>query len=578
MSTRSPFFTLARIRPLLNLEDESSSISYDSSTVILSGKGRLTGITRRYDFDTVIGPQGTQSDVFIPQIQTLIDSTLKGSDCSVITFGASNTGKTYTLFGAAEQTLETINYTTTSPDSGLLHRSLTYIYTSLPSSCYVSLSFVQIYCNNNKETISDLFCPFDATSPSSSLKLVWNSDRFEVEKALNINCNTLSDALFLIGVGSENRLIRDRNFIDLSGSNDYLPSSRSHCIFTININSRRTKTRIGSIVFADLAGSERVDGKSSVDESKSINSSLLVFSKVVSALSSNSVPPWRESSLTKLLWPCLDPSKLAGSIKTVVIVTLSPLFSDWSCSLQGLLLATCAGRIKVEKTNSDTSHLAGNNFSSSQLTDCPNCELLSSQNDSLKRQLSVMAQNLATNQSNLQTPTPANPKAAIQSLLQANQILSYHLSVVEKERDKFSDQISKLLKYVGDLESQNADLTAKLSRNAEVTNNLDSTNNSHSFSTNVNESPSSFHASSLNNSRPPSTRLSETQTTRPLSASSVQLSYSKSRPQSAVSVHDVNVGRACRSLNKFKTTPRGERRSLGGNFTTVATKSAILRR
>lgn len=86
-------------------------------------------------------------------------------------------------------------------------------------------------------------------------------------------------------------------------------SSRSHCVYTINIkgeNKAQNTTVFGALNLCDLAGSERLSKSlatgNTLTETKFINKSLSSLSDVFAALSSKqSHIPFRNSKLTYLL-------------------------------------------------------------------------------------------------------------------------------------------------------------------------------------------------------------------------------------------------------------------------------------
>ncbi|KAL0223791.1 hypothetical protein P9112_003181 [Eukaryota sp. TZLM1-RC] len=573
-----PFHTIARIRPFLPEEADSSPISFDCSSsppsVILSGKGTLAGIARRYPFHEVYGPNSSQSDLFSSHITSLLDSTLNGNNTSVLTFGATNTGKTWTLFGKSDQSLDSIT-TRLSPSSGLVPRSLEYLFKSLPPNHFLSLSLIEIYSSNDRDYVIDLLSPYEpeVTPNKKTLSLAWNEDRFEVKDNIKGDCNSLVDALFLVQVGLENRSVRDR---DIYGTNNskYLPSSRSHCLLCINVRSKKSRRILGAITFADLAGSERFNPENN-RESSSINQSLSVLSKVISSLKSSppssTFIPWRESTLTKLLWPCLDPSRCTtDSFKTVLITTLSPCFKDWSGSLQGLLVATCAQSVVAGGRKSPSL------FDSLGLEkSCRNCEELGKQNEYLRRELSILQKSLSEFEVN--APKCVDGKAAVKALLDANHLLRYNLAIVEQDRNSLSSQSADLFRYIAQLEETIEEVKANQSNHQMIDRGTDTP----CFV----EDPISLVESQLEHEgliegngleidqfSIHSKRSIQTEPPRPKSAtSSVKLSFSNPRPSSA---NSCLLASARADLDRYRGRKRGgvKKRPNSG------VKSRILRR
>jgi kinesin family protein 6/9 len=108
-------------------------------------------------------------------------------------------------------------------------------------------------------------------------------------------------------------------------------SSRSHCIFTLNVKGKNLSslTEVYSkIHLVDLAGSERVSKSQAegiiLTEAKSINLSLTYLEQVIVSLNqkvkNKGKPhiPYRNSLLTTLLR-----DSLGGNCKTVMIATIS---------------------------------------------------------------------------------------------------------------------------------------------------------------------------------------------------------------------------------------------------------------
>ena len=129
-------------------------------------------------------------------------------------------------------------------------------------------------------------------------------------------------------------------------------SSRSHCIFTIQVDSKEkadggfVMTRMGKLHMVDLAGSECAKSAGTEDakqerERKNINTSLLALGKVVNALRSGTKPPYRDSLLTRLLQ-----ESLGGCCKTCIIATVSPSILCAEQSMQTLKYAQQAHGIQ----------------------------------------------------------------------------------------------------------------------------------------------------------------------------------------------------------------------------------------
>jgi hypothetical protein len=213
---------------------------------------------------------------------------------------------------------------------------------------------VQLY----NEILTDLL--EDPREANNHVKLVGvsdvNSDLLLVSERTGEKIGTrvrnADEALELYRVGSARKEVSKTKMNDTS--------SRSHCIFTMEI-SRRPRTLVGGgagaaaatsegddgaptagaaaasapralegkLILCDLAGSERVGKTGAKDrqlqEAAHINGSLLVLGKVVAALTDKSSQhvPFRESKLTRMLQ-----YSLSGYGKTSLVVNVSP--SDYN--------------------------------------------------------------------------------------------------------------------------------------------------------------------------------------------------------------------------------------------------------
>lgn len=129
-------------------------------------------------------------------------------------------------------------------------------------------------------------------------------------------------------------------------------SSRSHCIFTIYIETSEKKDgnellKAGKLNLVDLAGSER-QAKTQAEgmrlkEAAKINLSLSALGNVISALvdGKSSHIPYRDSKLTRLLQ-----DSLGGNTKTLMIACVSPANYNYDETLSTLRYASRAKNIQ----------------------------------------------------------------------------------------------------------------------------------------------------------------------------------------------------------------------------------------
>ena len=131
-------------------------------------------------------------------------------------------------------------------------------------------------------------------------------------------------------------------------------SSRSHCIFTVIVESSvtgadgRQHIKKGKLNLVDLAGSEKSKKTGATGdtfkEGIKINLSLSTLGNVISALvdgNKNSIPPYRDSKLTRLLQ-----DSLGGNAKTIMIAAIGPADYNYDETLSTLRYASRAKCIK----------------------------------------------------------------------------------------------------------------------------------------------------------------------------------------------------------------------------------------
>lgn len=192
-----------------------------------------------------------------------------------------------------------------------------------PSTSYtVHISYLEIYNENG----FDLLDPSHETKTLEDLpKVTMMTDEDGNTHLKNLSmhrANTEEEALNLLFLGDTNRAIAETPM--------NLASSRSHCMFTIFVESRKQGSdtvRRAKLHMVDLAGSERAHKTGSTGqtlrEATYINSSLLYLEMVIVALHEKSTKarghiPYRNSMMTSVLR-----DSLGGNCKTVMVATVS---------------------------------------------------------------------------------------------------------------------------------------------------------------------------------------------------------------------------------------------------------------
>ncbi|CAI0442652.1 unnamed protein product [Linum tenue] len=274
-----------------------------------------------YKFDDVFTETASQRRVYEAVAKPVVESVLSGYNGTVMAYGQTGTGKTYTIGRMGKDD---------AAERGIMVRSLEDILSGTSSSSdVVEISYLQLYM----ESIQDLLAP-------EKVNIHINDDpktgELSIHGATLVKLRDLDQFLELMRIGEANR--------HAANTKQNTESSRSHAILMVFV--RRSvpqksedeigvvpnlprgndlcKVRKSKMLIVDLAGSERIDKTGSqghlLEEAKFINLSLTSLGKCINALAENSLHiPTRDSKLTRLL--C---DSFGGSARTSLIVTIGP--------------------------------------------------------------------------------------------------------------------------------------------------------------------------------------------------------------------------------------------------------------
>lgn len=453
---------VVRIRPINEIErqnGENEIISCDRTSLIVEGKQQA----RKFLFDSVFDPNSTQEEMFnFSGIKRLINMAIDGYICTCFAYGQTGSGKTYTMVGPSG------TYVMNSQDRflhfGLIPRSINYLFNQLrvrtqqsQSVFYIRVSYYEIY----NEQIRDLI------NPNSGRKLEIRGSQeegFFVDNLFATYIETMEEILTILQEGELNRATASHLL------NEH--SSRSHAILTIQVenelqNSQDPKeqiTKLGKLIFVDLAGSEKVKvtlskGKQ-LTETNNINKSLLVLGTCISALSDSSKReghiPYRDSKLTKLL-----SESLGGTGITLMIACVSSSFTCENETLNTLRYANRAQNIEnmpimksdsreniVQKLKRELRKLKEENLTLKQQLGYTNGHItnhLNNVNNNISGRLPKIASTNGINSgrngsSNSNASSESDLYGMLQEYIQENKTLKSENSQLEKFREKIRQQ------------------------------------------------------------------------------------------------------------------------------------------
>jgi len=297
---------------------------------------------KRYVFDRAFDGSANNEHIYEHTVKNLIDGVLRGMNATVFAYGATGSGKTYTMVGNER-------------DPGLMVMSLRDIFNQMNADndkdFHVRCSYLEVY----NEIIYDLL---QANSPGLDLR----EDPELGPQAAGLKRVEVNSADRIFQLLREGNLRRKTEATDANAV-----SSRSHAVLEIVVN-RSDKNNYqkniftGKLALVDLAGAERAHETNNhgqqLRDGANINRSLLALANCINALGKRKKKgfvfvPFRNSKLTRLL-----KDGLCGNSRTVMIATVASSDSQYNHTVNTLKYADRAKEIKthvrVEKKTVDS--------------------------------------------------------------------------------------------------------------------------------------------------------------------------------------------------------------------------------
>ncbi|KAI8614007.1 P-loop containing nucleoside triphosphate hydrolase protein [Chytriomyces sp. MP71] len=274
-----------------------------------------------FRFDNILH-NASQEKVYDECGASIIKSVMEGYHGTIMAYGQTGAGKTFTMTGASE------NY----KHRGLIPRAISHIFREVaerPQMAYtIRISYLEIYNENVVDLLASLPDGGDGHAGGregghGEMSLAVVEDKIGVSHVKGLTmpiANNEEEALNLLFEGETNRSIAEHQLNKIS--------TRSHCIFTIYLESRsrvESSERVISskLNLVDLAGSERISKTHtqglSLKEAMYINKSLTFLEQVIIALSDKRREhiPYRQSKLTHVLR-----DSLGGNCNTLMIANI----------------------------------------------------------------------------------------------------------------------------------------------------------------------------------------------------------------------------------------------------------------
>ncbi|XP_065339917.1 kinesin-like protein KIF19 isoform X1 [Cloeon dipterum] len=356
-----------RLRPHDDRKDARRSVyALDDKTVVVREKDNVrTDILRQkrvsdrqYEFDLVLDEDANQEEVYEGTTRALVEKVVRGGNATVLAYGATGAGKTYTMVGTAEE-------------PGVMVRALDDLFkeaavldgetaaeklpeekdgseSDLSSSPLsrrrkkpapapkrqVTMSYLEVY----NEKIKDLLNP-----SAQQLELREDSSGgVRVSGLSEVFAQSTEEVLKLLQRGNKARSVEP------TAANK--TSSRSHAMLQVSVVGNGEPE--GRLLMVDLAGSERASqtqnrGKR-LQEGAHINLSLLALGNCITALARGGDVRhinFRDSKLTRLLKGALTGG--GSKLSCVMIAHVAPGSVHREESRTTLLYAERAARISL---------------------------------------------------------------------------------------------------------------------------------------------------------------------------------------------------------------------------------------
>lgn len=330
---RRDFHLMVKFHNLFSPLQEVLTIDSQAKTCTLENAAPngtcAIGGGKMFQFDAVFDPKVSTELVYDQVGSPVVEAVLEGYNGTVFAYGQTGCGKSFTMRGVVERSLEHLFEATSTSSSETRYLAL--------------LSYLEIY----NERLRDLLREGDDDAAASLLQLKEDPSRgtYVAGGLREVTVKDAAECTRLLVQGDHRRAA--------AATRMNAASSRSHAVLTlaleaIAINDKQNSAvRKGMLHLVDLAGSER-QGRTGatgerLKEAASINLSLSALGNVISALAAGGGRhvPYRDSKLTRLLR-----DSLGGNARTLMIACVSPSDLDADETLSTLRYAARARCIK----------------------------------------------------------------------------------------------------------------------------------------------------------------------------------------------------------------------------------------
>eukprot|EP00892_Ulva_mutabilis_P000819 jgi/Ulvmu1/10738/UM068_0026.1 len=283
-----------------------------------------------------VAPETTQAEMYDcvkPVVNKFLDQ--RTCDCAILAYGATGSGKTYSMQGPKRVYLEAVTgipQNTVEAEDGILQRCLKQLFQRRGDAFVICISAVEIY----KEKIRDLLVPGARWGDKASECEIMSLDAGQADcgaagshrtaitgqialrhrdktPVREVRVGSVHETMHALSDALQSRTCRE--------TKKNAESSRSHMLIGVSLckpplqarldgTDSHELTKMATLWLGDLCGAEAFDlaaGTAQQAETRSINQSLLSFTSCLQTLWRNQqlgergVAPVRDSALTRIL-------------------------------------------------------------------------------------------------------------------------------------------------------------------------------------------------------------------------------------------------------------------------------------
>ncbi|KAJ2927744.1 hypothetical protein H1R20_g9347, partial [Candolleomyces eurysporus] len=213
------------------IEPASASLANAGAPSVSSGPGAAK--KQAFTFDQVHGPPTTQYEMFESTAKPLISRFLEGFNCTILAYGQTSSGKTFTMTGVDLDA----DPTDPSTGMGIVPRAVSNIFSRANQlkeekhgmwTYNIKASFIEIY----NEDLIDLLSMDEGGGARREVQIREDKDGHIIWGGLReVNVRNANEVMGLIRKGTS---IRRTNETDMNAQ-----SSRSHAIFSLTLTQKK---------------------------------------------------------------------------------------------------------------------------------------------------------------------------------------------------------------------------------------------------------------------------------------------------------------------------------------------------